>query len=94
MGYYNKKGILVTHPKYTAMHYLSHAFVIDFIGVLPVQEVLHLFRTVHKDVDSSVTNFYKVQSYLAYIKLIQLYRLPSAFAYFERDPFKRKSIFM
>lgn len=94
VGYYNKKGILVTHPRYTAMHYLSHAFAIDFIGVLPVQEALYLFKKVHKNVDSSVTNFYRVQSYLAYIKLVQLYRLPAAFAYFQRDPFKRKSIFL
>lgn len=94
VGYYNRKGILVTHPKFTAIHYLSHAFIVDFISVLPIQEMLHLFKAVNKNVSSSVTQFYRIQSYLAYVKLIQMYRLPDAFAYFQRDPFKRKSIFL
>lgn len=59
-----------------------------------MQEMLHLFKAVHKHVPSSVSNFYKIQSYLAYVKLLQMYRLPDAFAYFQRDPFKKKSIFL
>lgn len=94
VGYYNKRGILVTHPKYTAVHYLSHAFIIDLLGFLPMQEMLHLFKAVHKHVPDSVAQFYKIQSYLAYTKLLQMYRLPDAFAYFQRDPFKKKSIFL
>lgn len=93
VGYYNKKGILVTHPRYTAKYYLSHAFIIDFIGILPAQEMLYMFRVARKEVVSNTTKFYTAQSFLSYTKLIQLYRLPAAFAYFQRDPFKRKSIF-
>lgn len=94
MGYYNKKGILVTHPKYTAVYYLSHAFIIDFLAVLPMQEILYLFKAVNMHNPASVAHFYNTQGYLAYLKLLQMYRLPAAFAYFRRDQFKKTSIFL
>lgn len=34
--YYNHKGILVTHPLYTAKNYLQHSFLIDVMGAIPL----------------------------------------------------------
>lgn len=59
-----------------------------------MQEMLHLFKTVNKKHSLSVSSFYKVQGYLTFAKLLQMYRLPDAFAYFERDIFKKKSILL
>lgn len=94
VGYYNKRGILVTHPKYTAIHYLSHAFFIDLLGVLPFPDILYLFKTLHTKYNDSVTHFHMIKSYLSYTKLLQMYRLPDAFIYFQRDPFKKKSVLL
>lgn len=38
--YFNEMGIEVTHPLKTAIHYWSHAFVIDLLGALPIEAVL------------------------------------------------------
>lgn len=34
--YYNEKGILVTHPLYTAHHYLTTQFILDVWCILPL----------------------------------------------------------
>lgn len=34
--YYNENGILVTHPLYTARHYLKTNFAIDLVSTLPI----------------------------------------------------------
>ncbi|XP_071052095.1 uncharacterized protein [Onthophagus taurus] len=34
--FYNPDGILVTHPLITAKHYFSHGFLMDLLGVLPL----------------------------------------------------------
>lgn len=34
--YYNKKGILVSHPLYTAKHYIATSFYVDLISFIPI----------------------------------------------------------
>lgn len=58
-----------------------------------MQEILYVFKRVTKNKPSSVSSFCTAQSYLAYFKLLQMYRLPDAFAYFQRNPFKRISVY-
>ncbi|GJQ69135.1 hypothetical protein Trydic_g6293 [Trypoxylus dichotomus] len=49
-AYYNKNGILVTHPLYTCLNYLKTSFLLDFLCIFPFGEMrLHyMFGTKHK----------------------------------------------
>ncbi|KAF5306384.1 hypothetical protein FQR65_LT18580, partial [Abscondita terminalis] len=81
--YYNKKGILVTHPRYTARYYLTTTFCIDFLTVLPIPFIYDLM--VQKKLKASEMKVYDVQLLLSLHKLLQIYRIPGAFYYFEKD---------
>lgn len=92
--YYNKKGILVTHPKYTALYYLKRGFFGDLLGLLPTGHMLYLFVAVHYDDPGSVSSFYTIQGFCNFNKLLQMYRLPDAFMYFQKDILKTKSVLL
>lgn len=94
VGYYNKRGVLVTHPKYTALNYLSHAFMLDLLGVLPLGYLLSLFTAIDYDDPESVEQYYRIFAILSLSKLFQMYRVPDAFAYFQRDIMKRQKVFL
>lgn len=94
VSYYNKRGILVTHPKYTALNYLSRAFILDLLGAFPLGNMLSLFVKINYKDRYSVRNYYKQLSMLSLNKLLQMYRVPDAFAYFQRDPMKRQGVLL
>ncbi|KAK9738491.1 Cyclic nucleotide-binding domain [Popillia japonica] len=70
--YYNNDGILVTHPKYTAKYYLTHAFLIDFLACFPFASVLTKLGNIETA---------KAVILLNCNVLLQMYRFPDAFAY-------------
>lgn len=87
--YYNSMGILVTHPKCTALYYLTHSFMIDLIGALPMDEILRILWDIDITYKLSLTNtYYKGRTIVRFLKLLQIYRLPTAFSYFTLDMFK------
>nr|XP_022910630.1 uncharacterized protein LOC111421683 [Onthophagus taurus] len=82
VGYYNKYGLLVTHPKKTAANYFSHSFALDIMSVFPLSWLV-LFLTNTRNV--------MVETYLHFNVMIQMYRYPNAFAtggtrIYRRDP--------
>lgn len=91
--YYNQKGILVTHPKHTACHYITRGFFGDFMGVVPMEYMLHLFVKINYEDVESISRFYKLQSFIRFNRILQMYRLPDAFSYFEREVLMNKSVF-
>lgn len=60
--YYNDKGLLVSHPLKTALHYIKHAFLTDLIGVLPLRFCFSASQS-------------KLNSILHFTRSIQLYRV-------------------
>ncbi|KAF2884190.1 hypothetical protein ILUMI_21972 [Ignelater luminosus] len=81
--YYNDKGILVTHPKYTARHYLSRAFIVDLCSLLPTPLFLKLVLSAKGKEQRST--LYRIESLFRMNKLVQVYRLLGIFSYFEGD---------
>ncbi|XP_026323132.1 uncharacterized protein LOC113232576 [Hyposmocoma kahamanoa] len=89
VAFYNEKGILVYHPASTAAHYIKGAFIVDLLGLLPL-EILDMGRSkMYKHPTKDMYIVSKISQYLACNRLLQLYRLPSAFntlsAYIERE---------
>ncbi|XP_017772716.1 PREDICTED: uncharacterized protein LOC108559859 [Nicrophorus vespilloides] len=80
--YYNEDGVLVTHPKYTATHYITTSFTVDLLTALPLKLIFEIFlgRT-----DASYINL---------IKVLRVYRIPNAFSYCEKDILKNKDIWL
>ncbi|XP_017786643.1 PREDICTED: uncharacterized protein LOC108569565 [Nicrophorus vespilloides] len=52
--YHNDKQILVTHPLYTAKHYLTTSFIVDLYGVLPY----HIFQLHHLFFSDTLLTYY------------------------------------
>lgn len=77
--YYNEKGILVTHPLYTAKHYLSRSFLIDLMGALPMTmvSIAKLFGTNHETRTKGIIRLLT--------RPIQLYRPLSVLSYCESE---------
>lgn len=53
VGYFNGKGLLVTHPLATATNYMKTSMFIDVLGVLPLEQfirrqatLVHVFSTL------------------------------------------------
>lgn len=85
---------MVTHPKFTAQYYITHAFALDVLAVLPIAYSLDLFTRMDYTDPESVNQYYGSFAILSFNKLLQMYRVPDAFAYFERDPMKRKGVLL
>lgn len=92
--YYNSKGILVTHPRYTTKNYLTRGFVGDMLGLIPTGSLLHLFLIWDYKDAGSVAKFYRSKSFSNFNRLLQMYRLPDAFMYFQRDILKNRSVLL
>lgn len=84
----------MTHPKFTAFHYLTHAFILDLLGTLPLAHMLSIFvKLNYKDPDS-VAHFYGTYAVLSLNKLLQMYRVPDAFKFFRKDQLKAKGVLL
>lgn len=77
--YYDKKGILVTHPRYTATNYLTTSFTIDFLSLFPFPLFIKLITTANS---GTQTNINPVESLARLHKLLQLYRVLGLFEYY------------
>lgn len=84
MGYYNSKGILISHPLYTARKYFSNAFLIDIMGCLPLEKLVKQLSTEHGD----TRQIFLAEHLFAMTRLLQIYRLPAIFNYFQGDILK------
>lgn len=73
---------------------MAHAFVLDLLSVFPMEYVPYLFQNVNYKSPESVQNFYKVNFLLRFNRLLQMYRLPDAFSYFQEDKMKRKGVLL
>lgn len=62
--YYNESGILISHPLKTALHYITHAFIIDVIAAFPFAFIFY------PDTPST----YKLYTFLHCTRIIQVYR--------------------
>lgn len=87
--YYNEKGLLVSHPRFTTQNYLSKSFIIDFLSILPGPKLLGIIVGRKK---SGTVSIEKVRNFLRLSKLLPLYRVSGAFFYFERDILKPKKV--
>lgn len=84
----------MTHPKFTAQNYISNAFILDVLAVFPFGFILQMLTKINYSDPQSVDQFYHSFAVLTLFKLLQMYRVPDAFAYFQRDPMKRKGVFL
>ncbi|GJQ80319.1 hypothetical protein Trydic_g12202 [Trypoxylus dichotomus] len=85
--YYNHHGVLVTHPKATAFHYLCGSFLIDFLGCLPTDYFLTFFW---KNNFEDTAAYERMCAILRLNRIVQVYRIPDAFALFTRDIMQSK----
>ncbi|KAK9746467.1 Cyclic nucleotide-binding domain [Popillia japonica] len=86
--YYNKLGILVTHPRQTAKNYVCSSFVIDLLALLPTD---YIILAVERQ---NITAFNRLQCFVRFNRVLQVYRLPDAFSIFSRDPLKRRGVYV
>lgn len=77
--YYNKNGILVTHPWSTMKHYLSTSFVIDFITYLP-SNYMKLYRILGNQHSEFLRLMFRV-----ILKPLQLHRFFSLVTYYQTN---------
>lgn len=80
--YYNSSGLLVWHPRYTAVYYLKHSFAVDFFTALPVKLVLDCVMSK------------KEAAFIVLLKVIRAYRITNGFAYFRRDILKKPPTYL
>ncbi|XP_022906614.1 uncharacterized protein [Onthophagus taurus] len=83
--FYNDKGVLVTHPRATAMHYLGGSFIVDLVACLPVDYFLTFFWK--KNFASSAA-YEKMCAILRLNRSLQIYRVPDAFSFVSKDIMK------
>lgn len=78
--YYNQEGLLISHPYFTAKHYLQHNFVVDLLAALPWSTILF----VHKPWKIIILNSNR---------LLQLYRYYGFLSYNEQKVANNKDKF-
>lgn len=86
IGYYNKKGLLITHPYYTAVNYVYTNFPIDVLVMVPYYwlQMTKIFGKRHEfltDVIITIT-----------IRTLQMYHIFRLLSYFKLDCSKALSI--
>ncbi|XP_048514988.1 uncharacterized protein LOC105691064 [Athalia rosae] len=74
VGYFNDKGLLITHPLATAIHYMKTSMILDVLGILPFEAMVP-----HATGNTEVL-FY---SYLT--RIIQLHRFLGATSYLQES---------
>ncbi|XP_022918511.2 uncharacterized protein [Onthophagus taurus] len=86
MCYYDKHGILVTHPRLTAINYFTSSFLLDFLAMFPTDYLI--FFVEGKD----IVQFNTVQAFVRLNRVLQIYRLPDSFRIFSKDIFDQGGI--
>ncbi|GJQ80337.1 hypothetical protein Trydic_g12214 [Trypoxylus dichotomus] len=86
--YYNKLGILVTHPRMTAKNYLFSSFIIDLVAICPIDYIMYAVER------KSTTAFNKLQTFVRFNRVLQIYRLPDAFSIFSKDWVERQAVYL
>ncbi|XP_072948799.1 uncharacterized protein [Epargyreus clarus] len=71
LGYYDKRGLLITDKMKCLLHYLSHGFILDIIGVLPVCDLTRMVMT--KEIDENSSLFINTLSKFAHLYLLTGY---------------------
>lgn len=77
--YFNKAGLEISHPMYTAIHYWKHAFLIDFLGSVPIDYIFGVDRSI--------------VVYLRMNRLLQLHRIFGLFVQLNATNIFRTSTF-
>ncbi|CAG2061389.1 unnamed protein product [Timema podura] len=90
VGYFNEMGVLVTHPLYTAKHYLQHNFVIDLLACFPFSYVIYSLQSAEDEDDESPANTFQNVAHLNVV--LQLYRLPLGVQYLEGNILQKADI--
>ncbi|XP_055341339.1 uncharacterized protein LOC129590239 isoform X2 [Paramacrobiotus metropolitanus] len=85
--YFNETNILVTHPYMTARRYLRSSFWIDLLAAFPFE--LGLLMTGGGTLLR--TDLLHAAVYLRMNRILQVYRVPQAFAFYESDIKKDQS---
>lgn len=90
VAYYNEDGILVTHPKFTAKHYLTHSFWVEFLSLCPFALVVDLGLSDYSQSDVILNEIgpYHRRSLYLFHSTIQIIRVSEAINYFESDVMK------
>lgn len=88
VGFYNEKGILITHPLYTAKHYIHNAFAIDLFACTPFDRIVHgLF-----DEGGKKRKIRKIEHLIFCTRVLQIYRLPAIFNHIADNILKKYTI--
>lgn len=88
MGYYNEDGLLITHPKDTALYYLKHSFAVDLLGVFPIMMFVSWENPNHNEGHDAIGHL--IRPHLTHCSwhlnvLIQFHRIPELLNYMEKD---------
>ncbi|XP_022918862.2 uncharacterized protein [Onthophagus taurus] len=86
--YYNKNGILITHPLSTSLHYLTHAFALDLYTNVPFT-IVKLNQLFHRDIEAYVSHFLMLCT-----RPWGIYRIYCGISYIEERSFEVKSQMM
>lgn len=86
MGYYNEKGVLITHPKYTARNYITHSFIVDILAVFPFYLLVQWENPEHSEGHDYITHL--VAPHVRHCSwhlngLLQFHRVHEFFHYME-----------
>ncbi|CAK1595997.1 unnamed protein product [Parnassius mnemosyne] len=73
VAYYDDRSLLVTHPLLTVTRYIKHAFVLDLISILPLEQLSH------------ITNEYGNADMYRVNRLLLVTRILGAFSYWENN---------
>ncbi|XP_045463397.1 uncharacterized protein LOC123673033 [Harmonia axyridis] len=95
VAYYNSDGLLITHPKLTAIHYFSHGFVMDLIAALPYYAIMPWLSYDKDNLDPTVAHLVSHKTYCMWrtLSLLQYHRVIGFISYLQSDVLARKNIY-
>lgn len=90
LAYYNKQGILITHPQMTASNYIRRSFALDVIAVFPIQLIINVDMNPYQAYGNEVLHIVKQVAYKTWHLnvVLQFHRIPELFNYLESDILK------
>ncbi|XP_044766820.1 uncharacterized protein LOC123322840 [Coccinella septempunctata] len=95
IAYYNHNGLLVTHPKLTARHYLTHGFVMDLTASLPYYAIMPWLTYSQDNLDPTIAHLVSHKTYCLWrtLSLLQYHRFIGFISYLQSDVLTRKNFY-
>ncbi|KAL3275878.1 hypothetical protein HHI36_020616 [Cryptolaemus montrouzieri] len=95
IAYYNEQGLLVTHPKLTALNYLTHGFPMDLVAALPYYAIVPLLTDDIDNLDPTIQHLVKHETYCRWraMSLLQYHRILGFIMYVQSDVLSKKNVY-